>query len=129
MIASASDVLAAVSAGGFTLAERQQLAAAAFRHTATYDIAVASWLGNVVFAVYQIVPRQFGTLSRNTGFVPSKPLIGVVVATLAVACYGVDGERVDAVLDPGRTDAITPAAYRDSAEAVVPLLARDRSRK
>ncbi len=43
-----ADVLAAVSAGGFTLAERQQLAAAAFRHTATYDIAVASWLGSVV---------------------------------------------------------------------------------
>ena len=42
------DVLAAVSAGGFTLAERQSLAAAAFRHTATYDIAVASWLGSVV---------------------------------------------------------------------------------
>jgi phosphoribosylaminoimidazolecarboxamide formyltransferase / IMP cyclohydrolase len=42
------DVLAAVGEGGFTLAERQQLAAAAFRHTATYDIAVASWLGNVV---------------------------------------------------------------------------------
>jgi phosphoribosylaminoimidazolecarboxamide formyltransferase/IMP cyclohydrolase len=42
------DVLAAVAAGGFTLAERQKLAAAAFRHTATYDIAVASWLGNVV---------------------------------------------------------------------------------
>ena len=43
-----ADVLAAVAAGGFTLAERQKLAAAAFRHTATYDIAVASWLGNVV---------------------------------------------------------------------------------
>jgi phosphoribosylaminoimidazolecarboxamide formyltransferase / IMP cyclohydrolase len=42
------DVLAAVAAGGFTLAERQRLAAAAFRHTATYDIAVASWLGNVL---------------------------------------------------------------------------------
>jgi phosphoribosylaminoimidazolecarboxamide formyltransferase / IMP cyclohydrolase len=42
------DVLAAVAAGGFSLAERQKLAAAAFRHTATYDIAVASWLGNVV---------------------------------------------------------------------------------
>ena len=34
--------------GGFTLAERQKLAAAAFRHTATYDIAVASWMGNVL---------------------------------------------------------------------------------
>jgi phosphoribosylaminoimidazolecarboxamide formyltransferase/IMP cyclohydrolase len=42
------EVLAAVSDGGFTLAERQKLAAAAFRHTATYDIAVASWMGNVL---------------------------------------------------------------------------------
>ena len=45
-----ADVLAAVAAGGFTLAERQKLAAAAFRHTATYDIAVASWMGNVARA-------------------------------------------------------------------------------
>jgi phosphoribosylaminoimidazolecarboxamide formyltransferase/IMP cyclohydrolase len=42
------DVLTAVTAGGFTLAERQKLAAAAFRHTASYDIAVASWMGNVL---------------------------------------------------------------------------------
>jgi phosphoribosylaminoimidazolecarboxamide formyltransferase / IMP cyclohydrolase len=42
------EVLAAVAEGGFTLAERQKLAAAAFRHTATYDIAVASWIGNVL---------------------------------------------------------------------------------
>jgi phosphoribosylaminoimidazolecarboxamide formyltransferase/IMP cyclohydrolase len=42
------DVLAAVSGGGFTLAERQKLAAAAFRHTASYDIAVASWMGDVL---------------------------------------------------------------------------------
>ncbi|HLT62628.1 MAG TPA: bifunctional phosphoribosylaminoimidazolecarboxamide formyltransferase/IMP cyclohydrolase [Microlunatus sp.] len=39
---------AALAAGGFTLAERQALAAAAFTHTATYDVAVAGWLGNVV---------------------------------------------------------------------------------
>jgi phosphoribosylaminoimidazolecarboxamide formyltransferase/IMP cyclohydrolase len=39
---------AALDAGGFTLAERQALATAAFVHTATYDVAVASWLGNVV---------------------------------------------------------------------------------
>ena len=42
------DVLAAVGAGGFTLGERQRLAAEAFVHTATYDVAVASWMGNVV---------------------------------------------------------------------------------
>ncbi|MBO9568131.1 MAG: bifunctional phosphoribosylaminoimidazolecarboxamide formyltransferase/IMP cyclohydrolase [Cellulomonas iranensis] len=41
------DVVAAVAAGGFTLAERTRLAAQAFVHTATYDVAVASWMGNV----------------------------------------------------------------------------------
>ncbi len=43
-----SDVLAAVEQGGFTLEERQALAAEAFVHTATYDVAVASWMGNVL---------------------------------------------------------------------------------
>ncbi|HEY3260506.1 MAG TPA: bifunctional phosphoribosylaminoimidazolecarboxamide formyltransferase/IMP cyclohydrolase [Pseudonocardiaceae bacterium] len=37
-----------VRAGGFTLAERRAMAVAAFRHTASYDIAVASWMGNVL---------------------------------------------------------------------------------
>ncbi|MPR00260.1 bifunctional phosphoribosylaminoimidazolecarboxamide formyltransferase/IMP cyclohydrolase [Modestobacter sp. I12A-02628] len=42
------DVLAAVQAGGFTLDERRRLAVAAFRHTAAYDTAVASWMGSVL---------------------------------------------------------------------------------
>jgi phosphoribosylaminoimidazolecarboxamide formyltransferase/IMP cyclohydrolase len=50
-------LLEALAAGGFTLAERQALAAAAFVHTATYDVAVASWMGNVVT-----------DLSNGTGF-------------------------------------------------------------
>lgn len=41
-------VLEAVRAGGFDMPQRERLAAKAFAHTATYDIAVASWLGNVV---------------------------------------------------------------------------------
>ena len=36
-------VLVAVRGGGFTLEERKKLASLAFRHTAEYDIAVASW--------------------------------------------------------------------------------------
>ncbi|MFI0447703.1 bifunctional phosphoribosylaminoimidazolecarboxamide formyltransferase/IMP cyclohydrolase [Actinomadura sp. 6N118] len=40
-------VLDAVEAGGFTLEERRRLAAAAFAHTASYDVAVASWFANV----------------------------------------------------------------------------------
>ena len=39
-------VLAAIRAGGFTLSERKKLAAVAFRHTAEYDVAVASWMGS-----------------------------------------------------------------------------------
>jgi phosphoribosylaminoimidazolecarboxamide formyltransferase / IMP cyclohydrolase len=42
-----TDVLAAVAAGGFTLDQRKRLAVDAFVHTATYDVAVASWMGNV----------------------------------------------------------------------------------
>ena len=41
-------VLAAVRAGGFTLAERKKLASLAFRHTAEYDVAVASWMGSTL---------------------------------------------------------------------------------
>src|SRR5690606_38489687 len=41
-------IVAALAAGGTTLAERRELARDAFRHTATYDIGVASWLGSVV---------------------------------------------------------------------------------
>ena len=38
------DALEAVAGGGFTLAQRRGLAAAAFRHTAAYDVAVATWM-------------------------------------------------------------------------------------
>src|SRR6187551_1303734 len=39
-------VLEQVAAGGFVLADRRRLAAEAFRHTASYDVAVASWMGS-----------------------------------------------------------------------------------
>ncbi|MFF1656333.1 bifunctional phosphoribosylaminoimidazolecarboxamide formyltransferase/IMP cyclohydrolase [Streptomyces sp. NPDC058255] len=41
-----ADVLGAVKDGGFDLATRKRLAAEAFRHTAEYDIAVASWFAS-----------------------------------------------------------------------------------
>ncbi len=42
------ELLAALVDGGFSLAQRRRLATAAFVHTATYDVAVASWLGSAV---------------------------------------------------------------------------------
>jgi phosphoribosylaminoimidazolecarboxamide formyltransferase / IMP cyclohydrolase len=41
-----ADVLAAVRDGGFDLGARKGLAAEAFRHTAAYDVAVASWFAD-----------------------------------------------------------------------------------
>jgi phosphoribosylaminoimidazolecarboxamide formyltransferase / IMP cyclohydrolase len=56
------DVLAAATAGGFTLGERQRLAAEAFVHTATYDVHIASWMGNVLVdtADGSLFPRWLG---------------------------------------------------------------------
>ncbi len=44
--ASYGDVVDAVRAGGFTLEQRRRLAAAAFQHTAWYDVGVASWFAS-----------------------------------------------------------------------------------
>jgi phosphoribosylaminoimidazolecarboxamide formyltransferase/IMP cyclohydrolase len=41
-------VLEQVREGGCTLDDRRALAVAAYRHTASYDIAVASWMGSVL---------------------------------------------------------------------------------
>ena len=53
-------VVAAVAAGGFTLAERTALAAQAFVHTATYDVAVASWMGSVATTKDQVDGEHTG---------------------------------------------------------------------
>ncbi|MDT5005432.1 MAG: phosphoribosylaminoimidazolecarboxamide formyltransferase / cyclohydrolase [Mycobacterium sp.] len=62
-------VLAAVRAGGFTLAERKILASLAFRHTAEYDVAVASWMGEVLAPEEpaQKLPAWYGGTWRRTG--------------------------------------------------------------
>ena len=44
------DVLRATTEGGFTLAQRQRLAAEAFSHTAAYDVAVAGWMAQELAA-------------------------------------------------------------------------------
>jgi phosphoribosylaminoimidazolecarboxamide formyltransferase/IMP cyclohydrolase len=46
--ASYDAVRDALRDGGFTLEQRQSLAAKAFQHTASYDIAVASWMSSVL---------------------------------------------------------------------------------
>ncbi|MGW1727160.1 bifunctional phosphoribosylaminoimidazolecarboxamide formyltransferase/IMP cyclohydrolase [Streptomyces sp. NPDC002306] len=57
-----ADVLAAVADGGFDLATRKRLAAEAFQHTASYDMAVAGWFASSYAPVDDSVfPDFFGT--------------------------------------------------------------------
>jgi phosphoribosylaminoimidazolecarboxamide formyltransferase/IMP cyclohydrolase len=61
--------------GGFTLLERRELAAAAFRHTADYDVAVATWMTSDLLAeqpaswvgrTYRLVgPLRYGENSHQ----------------------------------------------------------------
>ena len=61
------DVAAALAAGGFTLAERTHLAVAAFQHTAAYDVAVATWLGEQqITQIFEDKPAGFPQWRGNT---------------------------------------------------------------
>ncbi|HET8602839.1 MAG TPA: bifunctional phosphoribosylaminoimidazolecarboxamide formyltransferase/IMP cyclohydrolase [Marmoricola sp.] len=68
------EALQAVAEGGFTLEQRKQLAAEAFVHTATYDVHVASWMGNVLTDT-----------SEGTGF---PAWVGATYDRAAVLRYG-----------------------------------------
>ena len=61
------DVLAAVAAGGFTLDQRRRLAAAAFAHTAAYDVAVASWFAAELAPEPDGWPAFLGAALRAAG--------------------------------------------------------------
>jgi phosphoribosylaminoimidazolecarboxamide formyltransferase/IMP cyclohydrolase len=54
-------VLAALAEGGFDLAARRQLAAEAFAHTASYDVAVAQWCART------LAPGEVGSWPAFTG--------------------------------------------------------------
>ena len=61
------ELVTALGAGGTTLAQRQRLAAAAFVHTATYDVAVASWMGSVLTDTSGGDPSTEPVLSPSKG--------------------------------------------------------------
>lgn len=92
------DVIAALGAGGFTLAQRQQLAAQAFVHTASYDVAVASWMGNVVTDT-----------GEGTGF---PAWVGATWTKAAVLRYGENPHQQAALY----TDGFVPAPGLAQAE-------------
>ncbi|AZA11013.1 bifunctional phosphoribosylaminoimidazolecarboxamide formyltransferase/IMP cyclohydrolase [Corynebacterium gerontici] len=59
------DVAEAIGRGGFTRAERTELACEAFQHTASYDVAVAGWMGKQL-AESQEDQGQFPTWQGQT---------------------------------------------------------------
>jgi len=58
-------VIEQVRAGGFTQPHRQRLAAAAFRHTASYDIAVATWMSKMAAPEPAELPSWLGASWRR----------------------------------------------------------------
>ena len=81
-------VLEQVKNGGFALEDRRLLAAAAFRHTATYDVAVASWMGSV------LAPE------RDAGVFPS--WVGATWDRAATLRYGENPHQEAALYVSGR---------------------------
>ena len=61
------DVIAALEKGGFDLPSRLKLAAEAFAHTASYDVAVASWLANDVVSQAEGFPLWIGGTWNREG--------------------------------------------------------------
>ena len=59
------DVVAALDSGGFTLTERKRFAGIAYAQTAAYDVAVASWFGNVYQAGEEWPPFMGATWTRK----------------------------------------------------------------
>lgn len=85
-------VLAAVRDGGFTLGQRTALAAKAFQHTASYDVAVASWMLNVR------APGVEGAQAEESGF---PAWIGGTWERAAVLRYGENPHQSAALYTDG----------------------------
>ncbi|QIK82820.1 bifunctional phosphoribosylaminoimidazolecarboxamide formyltransferase/IMP cyclohydrolase [Sanguibacter sp. HDW7] len=96
-------VVAALGAGGFTYAERKALATAAFIHTASYDVAVASWMGSVVSPTDAV---EVDGEQVSTGF-PS--WMGGTWTRADVLRYGENPHQRAALYVDGSTDGLAQA--------------------
>ena len=105
------EVIEAVVDGGTTLAQRRNLAAAAFAHTASYDGAVAKWFADELDSEWR---REAGqsedNLTKNPGF-PSRLTI--------------EGDLVN-VLRYGENSHQAAALYRSAGESAVAGIAQAR---
>lgn len=87
-------VLAAVEAGGFNLFERTALAAQAFQHTASYDVAVATWMTETL--VESVTPSEATEDSALSKF---PRWVGATWDRSAVLRYGENPHQAAALYD------------------------------
>ncbi|ORM06517.1 bifunctional phosphoribosylaminoimidazolecarboxamide formyltransferase/IMP cyclohydrolase [Prescottella equi] len=87
-------VLAAVEAGGFNLFERTALAAQAFQHTASYDVAVATWMTESL--VQTVAPSEETEDSALSKF---PRWVGATWNRSAVLRYGENPHQAAALYD------------------------------
>ena len=92
---SYAEVLEAVEAGGFTFEQRRALASKAFQHTASYDVAVASWFANA-----------YDGSDATEGF-PS--FLGATYTRSEVLRYGENPHQKAALYTNGMTDSLASA--------------------
>lgn len=97
----------AVADGGFSLAQRRELAAKAFAHTAAYDAAVATWFA-------QQIEADRATAAEDADAQPSTPAlpeyVGAAYERLAPLRYGENPAQAAAVYTtPGVTGGVANA--------------------
>ena len=106
-----TDVIAAIAAGGTTMAQRRELAATAFAHTARYDSAVANWFAGELQSEWRREAGQdANNESKNPGFAE-----GIVVEA-----------ELNKVLRYGENSHQAAALYRRTGEADVAGIAQAR---
>ena len=89
------EIITALASGGTTLAQRRELAAAAFAHTARYDGAVANWFANELQNDWR---REAGQDANNASKNPGFPESITVEAALAnVLRYGENSHQAAAL--------------------------------
>jgi phosphoribosylaminoimidazolecarboxamide formyltransferase / IMP cyclohydrolase len=92
-------VLEQVKNGGFAIGDRRLLAAAAFRHTATYDVAVASWMGSVL-APERGADAERASAQQGAGVFPS--WVGATWERSTTLRYGENPHQEAALYVSGR---------------------------
>lgn len=88
-----SEIIASLEAGGTLLAQRRELAAFAFAHTARYDTAVASWFATEAEAD-TLTKQSNETALKNPGF---PQVVELEADLLSVLRYGENSHQAAAI--------------------------------